>query len=244
MPDPKKDIIKQLQKDILSLQGFKNLPADITFQSGLGPVELAFPNACFPLAAIHEFVCEGPEFAAATSGFISCVVSALLKTGGVGIWISTNRTLFPPALKNFGIDPHKLVFIDLHQQKDLLWVMEEALKCTGIAAVVCEMAELSFTASRRLQLAVEQSRVTGFIIRNQPRFLTVNACMAGWKIAPLPTILEDDLPGIGFPRWKVELFKIRNGKPGTWEIEWSQGQFQHIYPWVIAAPEEEKRKAG
>lgn len=41
-------------------------------------------------------------------------------------------------------------------------VMEEALKCGGLAAVVGEVQDISFTASRRLQLAVEQSGVTGF----------------------------------------------------------------------------------
>ena len=63
--------------------------------------------------------------------------------------------------------------------------MEEALKCDGIAAVVGEIQELSFTVSRRLQLAVEQSRVTGFILRNNPRNLNTTACVTRWKITPL-----------------------------------------------------------
>ena len=38
----------------------------------------------------------------------------------------------------------------------MLWVIEEALKCEGLAAVIGEIKELSFTQSRRLQLAVEK----------------------------------------------------------------------------------------
>ena len=41
-----------------------------------------------------------------------------------------------------------------------MWAIEEALKCDGLAAVIGEMKELSFTNSRRLQLAVEKSHVT------------------------------------------------------------------------------------
>ena len=243
MSDKKKEIIHQLQKEILSLQGFKT-PATNAARVGLGAIESAFPNARFPVAAIHEFICTGPSYTAATSGFIAGIVAALMQEGGASVWISSSRTIFPPALKAFGLEPDKIVFIDLQKERDLLWVMEEALKCNGIAAVICEIPDISFTASRRLQLAVEQSRVTGFIIRNQPRWMTVNACIASWKIKPLPTESEDGLPGIGFTRWMVALVKIRNGKPGEWQLEWSGDRFRLVLPDAIPAIPEPKRKTG
>ena len=42
------------------------------------------------------------------------------------------RTIFPPALKSFGIAPDKIIFIDLKKEKEILWAMEEALKCDGL----------------------------------------------------------------------------------------------------------------
>ena len=111
--------------------------------------------------------------------------------------------------------------------------MEEALKCDGLSAVIGEMQELSFTASRRLQLAVEQSRVTGFILRHNPRNLNTTACVTRWKITSLPSELADDMPGVGFPRWNVELLKIRNGKPGAWQIEWTAGPFPAYFPRLL-----------
>jgi protein ImuA len=38
----------------------------------------------------------------------------------------------------------------------------------------------------------------------------------------------DGLPGIGFPRWQVELLKVRNGKPGSWQLEWVSRKFQPV----------------
>ena len=38
---------------------------------GLGPIKDAFPNASFPVGAVHEFLCAAPEDAAATAGFIT-----------------------------------------------------------------------------------------------------------------------------------------------------------------------------
>ena len=163
-----------------------------------------------------------------------------MRKGGVAIWITSSQMIFPPALKAFGIEPDKIIFIHLKKEKEILWAMEEALKCGGLAAVIAETLELSFTASRRFQLAVEQSRVTGFIIRCNPKNLAT-ACVTRWKITPLPSALENDLPGIGFPRWNVELLKVRNGTPGKWQLEWA-GRFRHAYK--LAAINTEQRKTG
>ena len=243
MPATKADIIAQLQKDILFLQGFKPSLNGTAADVVPGPIKDAFPGASFPLGVVHEFLPGGAEDTAATGGFIAGVLATLMRSSGVSLWISSSRTLFPPALKSFGIDPGKIIFIDLEKEKDILWAMEEGLKCDGLAAVVAEIQEISFTVSRRLQLAVEQSRVTGFILRRNPRNLNTTACISRWKIIPLPSELADDLPGVGFPRWNVELLKIRNGKPGAWQIEWAAGRFRHISRIPSTALEHQK-KAG
>jgi protein ImuA len=228
MPATKKDIIAQLQKEILPLQGFRPPAPGMALDAGLGPVAAAFTNASFPTGAVHEFLSAGKEQSAATGGFITGILHALMGNSRACIWISSARTLFPPALKTFGVDPSRIIFIDLQKERDALWAMEEALKCEGLAAVVGEIQEISFTASRRLQLAVEQSRVTGFILRHHPRTLNTVACVSRWKITSLPSHLEDNLPGIGYPRWQVELVKIRNGKPGSWHLEWSANRFHLV----------------
>ncbi|MES1222587.1 MAG: Error-prone repair protein ImuA [Bacteroidota bacterium] len=238
------NIITQLQKDILSLQGFNRLAGDSSIDFGLGSVDSAFPNKCFPTGAIHEFISNGHEDNAASGAFITGLLSTLMKDCRVSVWIHSKQTVFPPALKSFGVEPDKIIFIHSTKEKEMLWVMEEALKCEGIAAVIGEIPEISFTASRRLQLAVEQSRVTGFILRNRPRNLHANACVARWKISSLPCIPEEGLPGIGFPRWNIELLKIRNGKPGTWQLEWSDGRFHPVVPFSTILPLQRQRKTG
>ena len=243
MAGTKADIIAQLQKDILPLQGFKTLLNNTVVDAVPGPIKNAFPNASFPLGAIHEFMYAGAEDAAATVGFVAAVLASLMRSGGASIWISSSRLIFPPALKSFDIAPDKIIFIDLKKEKEILWVMEEALKCDGLSAVIGEMQELSFTASRRLQLAVEQSRVTGFILRRHSLSLNTSACLTRWKITSLPSVLSDDIPGIGFPRWNVELLKVRNGKPGTWQVEFVAGCLGHITK-IPAIPLELQKKTG
>lgn len=240
MQTSKAHIIAELQKEILPLGGFKPVAGNIDFDGGLGFIKSAFPNASFPLGAIHEFFCSGQEDVSASSGFIAGIVSSIMQKGGVSIWISSGM-IFPPALKSFGIEPDKIIFVTAKQEKEILWVMEEALKCEGLAAVIAETPELSFTASRRLQLAVEQSRVTGFVIRRNPKNLAT-ACVTRWKITPLPAAAEDGLPGVGFPRWNVELLKVRNGIPGNWQLEWA-GRFRHVSKLALIN-REQQRKTG
>ena len=241
MTGTKADIIAQLQREIFPLQGFKPALNNNVIDAGLGPIRNAFPNSAFPLGAIHEFISAGPEDAAATGGFVSGILSSLMKKGSASIWISASRTIFPPALKSFGIAPDKIIFIDLKKENQMLWAMEEALKCDGLSAVIGEINELSFTASRRLQLVVEQSQVTGFILRNNPRSINTTACVTRWKITSLPSELAEAIPGVGFPRWNVDLLKIRNGKPGNWQIEWAAGKFRHVAAANLFVPAQHKK---
>src|SRR5215203_3783636 len=226
MQGSKADIITRLQKEILLMQGFRQ-PAMEEKEAGLSLISHAFPNATFPLAAIHEFFCNAAEEVSASSGFISAILSSLMKKSGPTIWISSSPTLFPPALQAFGIDPSRIIFLHLKKEKEKLWAMEEVLKCDSIASVVGEINEISLTESRRMQLAVEQSRVTGFILRFQPKNLSTTS-VARWKIKPAATTATN-LPGLGFPSWEVSLLKIRNGKPGTWRMEWKNQQFQLVH---------------
>ena len=66
-----------------------------------------------------------------------------------------------------------------------------------MTAVVGALSEISFAESRRLQLTVEQSGVTCFILRVRPRNLNT-----------------DGMPGVGFPRWNVELLKVHKLEAG------------------------------
>lgn len=243
MAATKADIIAQLQRDILPFQGISIAPGNAELDATLGQMRNAFPGASFPLGAIHEFISNAPEDGAATSGFVAGILSSLMRNRGALIWISTGRTVFPPAFPAFGISPDRIIFIDLHREKEVLWTMEEALKCRGLSAVVGEMKELNFIASRRLQLAVEKSRVTGFILRHNPRSINTTSCLTRWQVTALQSEPVDGLPGLGFPRWNVELLKVRNGTPGKWEIEFADGRFRHVSK-VAAIPFVRKKKAG
>jgi len=239
MPALKADIISRLKKDILALQGFRPLLHQDQ-QIDIGAINHSFPNSVLPLGVNHEFICKDHEGLTASSGFIAGILSTLLQNGGAALWISSSHTIFPPALVSFGINPAQFIFIRLHNQKEILWTIEEALKCEGLTAVVGEVSCVDLTISRRLQLATEQSGVTGFLLRTKQRILNTTACSCRWQIHSLQSETEVGLPGVGFPRLNVELLKVRNGKPGSWQIEWVNGKFNEVVVKTSSTIEEHK----
>jgi protein ImuA len=239
----KREIVRQLQKEVLSLQQSKKPVVGQPVNPDLGELLGAFPNKTFPTGAVHEFISPNPENAAATNGFLCGLLGQLMLQKGPCLWISARRTIFPPALKVFGIDPERIIFIDLDRPKQVLWTIEEGLKCEELSVVIGELSQLGFTESRRLQLAVEASNVTGFIHRYQPRGENTVACTTRWKIKPISSI-SGDMPGVGFPRWDIQLLKVRNGKPGSWQFEWKGGQFHSIAPQRFSIIKNERLKTG
>jgi protein ImuA len=238
----KADILARLQREILSLQGFTPpilYPVD---DAGLGQINQSFPNGIFPRSALHEFYCTGAEDTTASAGFISGLLSSLLHKGGVVIWIGASQTIFPPALLSFGIRPENVFFLHLKKEMDVLWAMEEALKCGAVAAVVAELRDLSFTASRRLQLVLEKAGGCCFLLRRNPKNLTT-AAVTRWQIKPMQSKTDDALPGVGYPCWQVHLLKVRNGRTGQWSLEWRKGQFRHL-PKMAVLHREPQKKTG
>lgn len=221
--EKKNEVIKRLKDRILTMEGFGGRVNGLQLDFGLGAMQEAFPRKTFPVGVMHEFICS-TESRAATGGVLAHLLSVLMREGKACLWISPDRKLFSPGLKFFGVEPHQVIFIDVKKEKEVLWAMEQGLKCNAIAAVVAELQTISFSESRRLQLAVENSGVTGFILRYTPFAENNLACASRWRIKPLPSQCSQNMPGVGFPRVEINLEKIRNGRPGIWEFEWQNGE--------------------
>ncbi|RYZ26148.1 MAG: Error-prone repair protein ImuA [Chitinophagaceae bacterium] len=220
----RQEIFRSLKKQILALEGFKE-PL-LSEGKNLGRMAEAFPNSVFTFAALHEFFYYRPEEAAASSAFISALLSSRThKECGI-VWISTSQKIFPPALKWFGILPHQVLFLHVRKEKDIPWAIQEAIKCSSLSAVVGELPEINLTTSRRFQLAIEETGVGCFLLRAKPKNLLTTA-VSRWHIQPQHSLIEEGLPGIGHPRWRVNLLKVRNGKTGSWDIEWVNGGFRY-----------------
>ena len=190
---------------------------------GVPIVDAALPQGGLALGALHEVAGGG-------DGAVDGAIAALFAAGiaarlpGQVLWCLTRPDLFAPALQQVGLDPDRVLYLETGDEKSLMACFEEGLRHGGLAAVVAETARLSMTASRRLQLAAEDSGVTAIAVRRWRRaseaadFGQPTAAVTRWRVtaqpsSPLPA------PGVGRPRWFVELLRCRSGDCADFSLE-------------------------
>jgi protein ImuA len=144
--------------------------------------------------------------------------------GGQVLWCVTRQDLFAPAIAQAGLLPDRVIYVDAGDEPSVLACFEEALRHGGLGAVVAEVATLSMTASRRLQLAAEGSGAIGIAIRRWRRqteaaaFGHPTAAVTRWRVSALPST-PLPVPGVGRPRWRLELIRCRAGESADVVVE-------------------------
>jgi protein ImuA len=189
-------------------------------------IDQALPGGGLRLGALHEVAGAGPdtEHAAAATLFIAGLLARL---DGPVLWVLRQADLFAPGLAGAGLQPDRMVFAEAG--KDVLAAMEEGLRHTGLASVVGEIAgRMTLVASRRLQLAAEQSGVLAVVLRrsrsfDDPALNEPSAAVTRWRVTALPSppVLPHApaTPGLGRARWHLKLTRCRSGEPGSWIVE-------------------------
>lgn len=113
-----------------------------------------------------------------------------------------------------------LIYVDVSRPIDLLWAMEEGLRCADLGAVIGEIwgdpAALDFTATKRLALRSEAHRVPAWLIRRAAS-ANLSAARLRWRINGLPSLNHPhDAQAPGQAQWNATLFRARWQTPGTW----------------------------
>ena len=121
---------------------------------GVDVLDRHLPAGGLALGALHEVAGGG-------NGAIDGTAAALFAAGvaartrGQVLWCVTRKDLFAPSLAQAGLSPDRVIYVEAGDEKTVLACFEEGLRHGGLGAVVGEVARLSMTASRRLQLCAE-----------------------------------------------------------------------------------------
>lgn len=124
-----------------------------------------------------------------------------------------------PYLSGFGA-VRPVIMLSLSRPADVLWAMEDGLRCKALGAVVGEIwgdpLALDFTATKRLAMRSEASQVPCWLVRRSA-VPNLSAARDRWRVVSLPAAPHPhDAQAPGLPRWSVELFRSRRSKPGKW----------------------------
>ena len=152
------------------------------------------------------------------------------------VWIADDLTLaehgapYGPGLDAAGLAPERLITVAAARARDVLWAMEEALRCRAIGLVIGEIRarEIDPVATRRLSLAAAAGNTLGLLLRPSPGEDT-SAAATRWIVASAPAASHLPSPERGGERWSVgpprlaaRLMRNRRGHLGTWIVEWNR----------------------
>lgn len=192
--------------------------------------------------ALHEIAAPSEAHIPSAAGFATALAG--LAGSQPVAWIAEDialiesGALYGPGLLEFGLAPEQLVTVATSHRHDLLWAMEEALRCRSIGVVIGEPrgGAIDDVAARRLSLAAAESGALVLLLRTAPLRGAATAATR-WIVGAAPTAAN--ACGLGAPCFTAQLVRNRRGLTGSWIIEWSDSDERFIlatHAQPVAAP--------
>ncbi|MEM7300491.1 MAG: hypothetical protein AAF468_05355 [Pseudomonadota bacterium] len=222
-----RDQIHQIEGRTKTFAALKQRESTIKrWQFGDEAIDACLPEGALSYDSVHDFSPDHSTNAAFLSLLAALLIVRLPRKGRI-LWCTTlqdareNGVLYGPGLRMLGLDPGRMIIAHLKKERDLAFVLEEATRAKALAAVVGEGPPLSFTATRRLVLAAQESG-TPCLTLNTGRTVSASAATTRWRVAPIvgPPNPEDPA-GPGFPAWSLTLTRARGSAPFSCNVCWN-----------------------
>ena len=147
-------------------------------------------------------------------------------TGAAVVWIAEDLSLaengapYGPGLDEAGIAPERLITVTAARAREVLWAMEEALRCRAVGVVIGEIRArgIDVVATRRLSLAAAAGNTLALLLRTAPDE-EPSAAATRWIVGAAPS--SPSPHGVGPPRLAARLVRNRRGHLGAWSVEWN-----------------------
>jgi protein ImuA len=216
-------MIAQLRQTLRALQKSAGIDSD----PGCQPLGIAAIDGVLggglSRGALHEIAAAGEAHLAVASGF-ALAMSARGAARKSTVWITEDMALaesgapYGPGLEAFGVVPEHLLTVAAARTRDLLWAMEEALRCRAVAAVIGELrhGEIDSVAVRRLSLAASESGALALLLRASPPH-DASTAATRWIIGAAPDA-----------SLAIELTRNRRGPLGAWTLQWSDNDERFV----------------
>jgi protein ImuA len=201
--------------------------------------------------ALHEIAATRENHLPAATGFaLALTIRAVKKAGQPSnqnlsrppatavIWIVEdlslveNGALYGPGLEDTGISPDRLITVTAARGRDVLWAMEEALRCRAVGMVIGEMRSPAIdpVATRRLSHTAAATGALGLLLRSAPDDAP-SAATTRWIIGAVSSCEPGiERRGLGPPRLSARLVRNRRGLLGSWILEWNSVQQRFEVP--------------
>jgi protein ImuA len=121
-------------------------------------------------------------------------------------------------LNSLGLDPSRAILVETAHRKETLWALVEALRSGAPRAVVGAIDRLDLKTSQKLHLAAADASRPLLLLRPS-QTLESSAAATRWRVGTAPAA-RDRFGLYARPRWRLQLERCRNGRPGEWVVEY------------------------
>ncbi len=226
-----RDELRQQLKALEKPAGLEDGPHALPF--GIAAIDDILGGG-LPRGALHEIAAPAENHIAAATGFTLGLIPAAAHV----VWVAEDMARlesglpYGPGLDAFKLVPERLLTVAVSQTRDLLWTMEEALRCRAVTAVIGELRQgaLDAVAVRRLSLAAAESGALALLLRARPG-RDASTAVTRWIAGAAPSAHPHSFD-FGAPRFAVHLTRNRRGPTASWILEWSDTDER----FVLAAP--------
>lgn len=171
VPTPS-SVVEQLRRQLLRSQVTHSTQTIVS--TGYPAFDQLLPASGLPSGSVIEWITDEPGLRATTIA-LKCVAGLLKQPGALAV-VDPFNEFHAMSLEHLGIPLARLLLVrpcattsttttSQTQRSDALWTLEQLARCPGVRVVITWVDRLSSTAQRRLQLAVEKSGVTVFLMR-------------------------------------------------------------------------------
>lgn len=197
--------VAQLAEQLRSWERPPGAEAPDGIASGCPALDALLPQGRFSPGSLVEWVSPGPGSGAAT-----LALKVARQACGLEGWLAVidpAGTFYPPAAAALGVRLSRVLWIRPPTENIARWATDQALRCVGVTAVLAWPATLDPATFRRWQLAAEQSRVLGLLIRPATALRE-----SSWAEARL--LVEPRLGNEEGRDWRIEVLHARGGWGG------------------------------
>lgn len=137
--------------------------AEGTVATGWGELDAALPGSGWPKGSAVEVLSTHP--AVAEWRLLAPALTSLVTAGRPLAIIGPPREPHAPGLRQMGIDPFDLLWIDAAAPAQRLWACEQLVRAAGAAAVIAWLPQVRAEQVRRLQVLAGPSNGLLFLVR-------------------------------------------------------------------------------
>jgi len=216
MTSSRQNVLEQLREQLRQRQpGQHQSSAEVAETSstpavstGVSELDASLGGRGLAVGSLVEWLTAVPGSGAGTLALLAA--REALRAGGVLVVCDPRGEFFPAAADEWGISLDRVVLLRPRSRADALWACDQALRCSGVSATLCDFDVLNDREFRRLQLAAEEGGGLGLLLRPAKACREPSWADVRWSVKPQVA------PAAVRGRWvNIQLLRCRGGTEGT-----------------------------